>query len=775
MEQVKNVHDWEMISDAQLPRISIISCIRDWGAYCTHERVQFPFSLSGSEQNHPSSTEVIIVDSSSDTASRAAIRDSVVSSGGIYVGDDARAHKYSLARARNLGAAAAKGEFLLFIDIDLIAPADFLQALHDFLENGRIGKAKNYFSIIPVFYMNEVPSAEVIADIRARPLTYWLHGEGGRQVDNIQLVNSTLCIRKSFYSLLGGQHENFRGWGMEDWHFLWKLMNFPQPVPGPSRATPFHRTPACERNDLESWRDAAWFIGDEALRHSLYLFHIPHERRDWRTSSTENERRFNALVEDRMVFESSPILKVGATRRVYSDDPVIANALLFPPEDQVSVGTTNELEDYCLRALTPERAPRPLIGAAQPDGRFYAQFDKLVQKGEPFDFLYPSGLPQAMFYFSHENGTIRLPRSVPQSLSIDLSATYDLEATAVAAQRFRRRDYRSDKFLVLFIHSEDRRAPQHADETHGDLFGLSSIGFRSLTNALIPLLDGDIAGMVYDLHTDGTKLSFAAEGACDVSDQNLDFLIHAADVVVAQSPRFTLNAAALGKPVITTGTLLSDILPSVPVARTLFDVHAFIRAMHVNPIAAIQEDIEAALSHACLFAADNRGVPAPADLLRRENSARVLYEQVATPYYTARFDFRQQSENPSLLSWLWPHLDEKRAAQRHLSLTHDPWFNRSDSGWKKKAAIASKKDAGKPAALEVTQGLFLASSGSAQQHVLNPRFAANESERKNMYRNSKRASDPSRKMAKLKRNPRQFFTDSKYAVLRPIRLFFPIR
>lgn len=770
MIQIMSTNNREASSDGSRPCVSIISCVRDWGEYRANDRAPFPFFVLDRQNDRPSIAEIIVVDSSQDAKARNAIKNTVESLGGVYVYEDTHTQKYSLARARNLGAAAARGEFLLFVDIDLIAPTGFLQALHYFLENGRIGKADNFFSIIPVIYLNEGPNAQVIADIRAQPLTYWLHGEGSRNVNSIQLVNSTLCVRKSFYSLLGGQHESFRGWGMEDWHFLWKLMTFPQPVPGPSTATPFHSIPACKSNDLESWRDAAWFIGDEALRHGLFLFHIPHERRDWRTSSSENKRRFNALIEDRMVFEASPILKFGASRRVYSDDPVVANALLFPPEDHVSVGNTKELEDYFLRTTIPEVRPRPLIGAAQPDGCFYAHFDKLAQKGEPFDFLYPSGLPYAMFYFSHENGTICVPRSVAQSHSVDLRASYDLEVTAVNAQRFRHSGWRNDKFLVLFILSEDRQAPQDAAETCGDLFGLSSVGFRSMTHALIPLLDSDIAGMIYDLHNDGTKLSFAAENAFDVSDQGLDLLIQSADVVVAQAPRFTLNAVALGKPVITTGTLLSDILPSVPVARTLFDVNAFIKAMHVNPIAAVQEDIESALSHACLFVADDRGAPAPADLLRRENSARVLYEQVATPCYTARFDFRQQLENPSLPSWLWPHLDEQRAAQRHLSLTHDPWFNRPASSLSRKAAVPKTADK-----LASRMARIKERSESVQSLVLDPRLAANVEKRKAMYRESRSASAFSSKIAKLKRDPRQFFADSKTPALRLLRFIFPIR
>ena len=99
--------------NSALPRVSIIACIRGSGSSCPSERVLFPHHLSASDREQLSVTEIIIVDASPDKVSCDAIRDAVDSFGGIYVRDELPSQQYRLARARNLGAAAASGEFLL--------------------------------------------------------------------------------------------------------------------------------------------------------------------------------------------------------------------------------------------------------------------------------------------------------------------------------------------------------------------------------------------------------------------------------------------------------------------------------------------------------------------------------------------------------------------------------------------------------------------------------------------------------------------------------------
>lgn len=748
------------------PLLSIIICARNSDEVQIFERLSFSSFFASNLNNQSDIVEIIIVDSSEEEVHCEVVRDVVKSFGGIYVRDVPVSQKYSLAQARNRGAASASGCYLLFSDIDLIPPREFLKNLICFIERGRLAKSENQFSIIPVFYLKDDLGSEVLSHIREGALRDWLHGEYAESVAALQVVNSSLLIRKNFYVLLGGQHEGFCGWGMEDWHFLWKLMSFPQPVPGLKAATSFHKNPPQARNELVTWRDAAWFIGDEALRYDLYLFHMPHaKRRDgWRKAADANDIRFNKLIEDRVVFELTPSLKTGVAYRVYSSDPVVTNALLFPPNSQVMTGTSSEIEDLTLRIRSSVVA-RPLIGMGQSDVSFYKQFDKLSEKNKSFDFLYPSGIPQVMFYFSHDNGGVRIPAEVTDPLPINLSKTYCSDDINIRADSFRRSGWRQDKFLILFILSEDREeCDGHIDS---EMFGFSGMAFRSLINASIPLFDSSMVVMVHDLHSNGKKLVFPSDSAYDVSSESLDLLLNVANVVVAQSTRFVLNAAVLGKPVITTATLFSNLMPSLPVAHTLFDVFAFISEMNTSPKVITQKEIKMTLARACIYSADNRGAPSPADLLRRKDTARVLYEQVATPDYVARFDFAQVRET-RLLAWLWPHLDEKSASQRHLALEHDPLFNRTSSENRKNCEVEMPLQLAQP---EKKNPSVTTSVNNAQ----NSRLVANEAERRKLYLNNSPSAAFGRKWAKLKRNPYRFFADSRSPILRLLKVFFTAR
>ena len=120
---------------------------------------------------------------------------------------------FSLSKYRNIGVLAAKSEWVLLMDIDLYISTDKLEKLTTYFS---YFPYENAFIVFPTIYLNNyIDSEEYEFDISCF------------MSDDIQTYaasSSTVALRRKFYLELGGQNENFKGWGFEDWEFASRLI-----------------------------------------------------------------------------------------------------------------------------------------------------------------------------------------------------------------------------------------------------------------------------------------------------------------------------------------------------------------------------------------------------------------------------------------------------------------------------------------------------------------------------------------------------------------------
>lgn len=130
----------------------------------------------------------------------------------LFAASDPPFHK---ARAMNLGAAAARQDFILWHDADLVLPPNFVAAARVEAQQRQLD------CLVPwteVAYLSEDDTNPVLAGAEVshtqQPIGIVRTAEGA--------VGGCVLIRRSFFQREGGVPDQFRGWGGEDNAWFWK-------------------------------------------------------------------------------------------------------------------------------------------------------------------------------------------------------------------------------------------------------------------------------------------------------------------------------------------------------------------------------------------------------------------------------------------------------------------------------------------------------------------------------------------------------------------------
>jgi predicted glycosyltransferase involved in capsule biosynthesis len=138
---------------------------------------------------------------------------------------------YSASEARNYGSKIARGKYLLFFDVDLVARSDFLDRVLEDIKTLE-SQAKEAFSIYPCLYLSEAKTKEIEkrgfrdSDFRDIKLRY-LEGFND-EVLYLAVNTSTILVQREHFFNIGGYSEVFRGHGYEDFELIHRLyLNYP--------------------------------------------------------------------------------------------------------------------------------------------------------------------------------------------------------------------------------------------------------------------------------------------------------------------------------------------------------------------------------------------------------------------------------------------------------------------------------------------------------------------------------------------------------------------
>ncbi|AGH81036.1 glycosyl transferase family protein [Psychromonas sp. CNPT3] len=148
----------------------------------------------------------------------------------IVVSQNNTSHIYSPGQARNRAVAKASGEYLFFIDADLLCQPCLLSYL---LERSRYLSSigKQAFEMFPCFYLTEKETKKSNVYFE-KYLKSYLSGEIDL-VENIALASSCLLVNREWFIALGGFDVDFIGHGGEDLTLIHQLaLHYPiAPLP----------------------------------------------------------------------------------------------------------------------------------------------------------------------------------------------------------------------------------------------------------------------------------------------------------------------------------------------------------------------------------------------------------------------------------------------------------------------------------------------------------------------------------------------------------------
>ena len=140
--------------------------------------------------------------------------------------DPAPARPFPPGHVRNLGAAVATGDYLLFYDVDLCCGPGFVDGVRRWIT---AGPGPTDFLMAPCLYLSEQGTARlrfVGAPVDLSPHLASALGGDNAMVDHFAVSTSTVVVAAAHFRRLGGNRAEYAGHGCEDFDMLHRLASY---------------------------------------------------------------------------------------------------------------------------------------------------------------------------------------------------------------------------------------------------------------------------------------------------------------------------------------------------------------------------------------------------------------------------------------------------------------------------------------------------------------------------------------------------------------------
>lgn len=196
-----------------------------------------------------------------------------------YLYHDSLGQPFSIGACRDFGVRHANGKAVSFLDVDLRVAPDFWQRLLVLMEAWGISKYKKSFLAIPCLYLTQegtIEFLEVDNDIKFTDF-YLRYLQGDKvAIENLALCSSVMVVDRVHYLSVGGHDLAFRGHGYEDFELYHRLLCEENIIPKTKDYYLDQKT--WNTFTYKGFRSHLAMIGRPAMMMNLFVVHLWHPR-----------------------------------------------------------------------------------------------------------------------------------------------------------------------------------------------------------------------------------------------------------------------------------------------------------------------------------------------------------------------------------------------------------------------------------------------------------------------------------------------------------------
>lgn len=249
----------------------------------------------------PSGVTFLVVDDGSPQVVARQIQQKCQENGFGYLRTETQFDPFSIARSRNFGAMHAISDFILFQDIDLVPyPGFYRDALNEIRIQG-LERNSELFVMFGVVYLSETATEEFFQtapELRKETFLHRAHLGDRDAVVKMSTGTSVTIFNREYYLSRGGNSEDFYEWGFEDLEFVCRCLQRAAVFPLPDDFLAHYRNFE-NITEYKGWKAPYRLFGDMTFLKGKVLFHAWHSvdtTSDYQQGKNRNERLFDTKV-----------------------------------------------------------------------------------------------------------------------------------------------------------------------------------------------------------------------------------------------------------------------------------------------------------------------------------------------------------------------------------------------------------------------------------------------------------------------------------------------